>query len=404
MTSAFAVPSSSAAEARDPSPSVALHRAAHVASAKENADANGAYTPVASGVRLLHSRLARNGLVAASFARLQQFVPTAAQQAAGQAQQVGLSYVAPLVTRVDDKLNSAIVSVRGLPAASLSYGTATVAAADSFAFSLTPQLLKPTYTATRAKVADVVSTAVGITERSVERVQAVKAERSQQLWDRLAQVQTQLTSLRDALEKTGAQATQALDLRKHVAELNHKLNRALELAQEKRAQARHLSHEIFESVSELTHQLTNFLETSVLTASQRDLLHSLWVRVVERVNGLKAQLHLAASSASSSGSSSPAESASSRSDSTASQESDAATAAVAPASEAAKDSAIAAASAEESDSKTAPAVVESNGVEAASASGLSKRQPHSSKRGSKKGPSKQQQDEEQKQKIAAENE
>jgi hypothetical protein len=330
-------------------------------------------------------------------------VPTAAQQAAGQAQQVGLSYVAPLVTRVDDKLNSAIVSVRGLPAASLSYGTATVAAADSFAFSLTPQLLKPTYTATRAKVADVVSTAVGITERSVERVQAVKAERSQQLWDRLAQVQTQLTSLRDALEKTGAQATQALDLRKHVAELNHKLNRALELAQEKRAQARHLSHEIFESVSELTHQLTNFLETSVLTASQRDLLHSLWSRVVERVNGLKAQLHLAASSASSSGSSSPAESASSRSDSTASQESDAATAAVAPASEAAKDSAIAAASAEDSDSKTAPAV-ESNGVEAASAAGLSKRQPHSSKRGSKKGSSKQQQDEEQKQKIAAENE
>jgi len=328
------------------------------------------YTPVASSVRLLHSRLSSNALLLASLSRLQALVPAAvaaqAVSAAGQAQALTVTYGAPLVARVDDKINSAITTVRDLPSNTLSYGSAKVAAADSLAYNLTPEALKPAYKSSRALVTDAAA-------KTVERVQSVKAQRGQQLWSKLEQVQAQVASLRAALEKSGAQASQALDLHKRVADLQAKVNSALSLAQEKRAQARHLSQEVLQSVSELTHQLTSYLESSVLTPSQVELVRSLWARVVDRVNSLKAQLHLGSNG------SSPA---SSRSESNASLSG-------ADEPEAAK---AASASSDESDSKVALPSSSAAAAAGTDTNGVHKRQPHSKRAGSKKG-GKQQQDE-----------
>jgi hypothetical protein len=219
-----------------------------------------------------------------------------------------------------------------------------------------------------------------VTGNTVERARAIKAERSQQLWSTLESVQAQVQTLRATIEKSGAQATEALHLQARLAELSAKVTQAINLAQEKRAQARHLSAEVLTTVSELTLQLTNFLETSVLTPSQRDTVHSLWARLIERVAGLKAQIYGTPSNP-------PSPAASSRSDSAASS-TDSVEAAAASSSD--EPAAAEHSAAEESDSKTADTGV--------------KRHAHSKRAHANKLNAKKQQQEEEKQKVAADNE
>lgn len=386
MTSSLSVSASPASVSNDSASSLAAADAA-------------AYTPVATGVKLLTNRVSSNSIVQASLQRLQSLVPASVSQqaasAAVQASALGQSLAAPLVSRVDQNLNSAIVKLLALPA----YGSAKVLQADELAFSYTPERLKPTYSATRQRVSDVVSSAVHLSDRTVEKVQRVRTEQTKALWSALEQVNAQAASLKQAVAQTSSQARQALDLTARLNELQATVAQAIDVAQQKRAQARHLSQEILAQVTDLTMQLTHFLESN-LSEGHRRLLADYWSRLLEGVQLLKESLHLGGTAA--------ASPAASRSDSNASPveldalESEGSASAVLL-------NGVAAAAAEPSQEDAHVLVEEAAAVDAESDSKtspdgsvtLSKR-----KKGGKNGKNAAaaQADEEQKQKVAAENE
>ena len=267
-----------------------------------------AYTPVLSSVKLITDRVSHNGLVRSSLSRLQSMVPESvsatAVSAAGQAAQISEKYAGPLVQRVDSSLNGAIVGLLSLPA----YGSAKVQRADEIAYALTPEMLKSTYSATRAATLNTVTKVKDLSGRGIETVSRVRSERSAQLKSALSQLQAKIDALRTTLANTSSQARQALDLQTRISELQAKVNQAIGVATEKGAQARHLSNEILTSAADLTVQFRGFVESN-LSDSQRDTLSSYWARVMEGVNALKESLHL--------GGSNVASPASSRSDSAA---------------------------------------------------------------------------------------
>lgn len=284
------------------SPSACVSNASASASAAADVDvsvaSSAAYTPVATSVKMLTDRVSSNSLVQASLQRLQSLVPASVSQqaasAAVQASALGQSLAAPLVTRVDQNLNSAIVKLLALPA----YGSAKVHQADELAFSYTPERLKPTYSATRQRVSDAVTHAVQLSDRTVEKVQRVRSEQTKALWSALEQVNAQAASLKQAVAQTSSQARQALDLTARLNELQSTVAQAIDVAQQKRAQARHLSQEILAQVTDLTMQLTHFLESN-LSEGQRRLVADFWSRLLEGVQVLKESLHLGGTAAAS---------------------------------------------------------------------------------------------------------
>lgn len=256
------------------------------------------YTPVLSSVKIISDRVSSNGFVQSSLQKLQSIVPESvtaqAVAAAGQAHSLSDKYAAPLVTRVDTNLSNYIVRLLALPSTSLAYGSAKVHQVDDFAYSLTPAFAKPTYVATRQRVADTIELAKEVSGRTVDTVKRVKTERSEALWNALEQVSQQIASLKAAVASSSTQARQALDLHHRLSELQAKV---AEATASKRAQARHRSQEILHSVQELGVGLSGFLESN-LTTQQRDTLHAYWSRLLEGVNALKDSLHLGGTPAS----------------------------------------------------------------------------------------------------------
>lgn len=251
-----------------------------------------AYTIVASGVSLVSEKVRTNARLQSALSTLQSYLPLivseTAVKSAGQLQQLSQTYAQPIVARVDGKLSHAIVSVMAAPQRTVAYGQETISAVDSFAFAHTPEVLKPTYAATRTKTLSVVHSAT-------ERVVALKRQSGDPLWGRLTSKLTQLSanlqSVRQTLVDAGANAVAVAHVGERIADLQAKIGAAVAATRAKGAQARALSTDVLRAVSEAGLSVVNLVESS-LTKQQAEIVHGLWSRVLETVSSVRDTLQL----------------------------------------------------------------------------------------------------------------
>lgn len=246
------------------------------------------YAPLQTSVEVVSARIKSNARLQSALAALQTYLPQAvtdqAVRSAANLQQLSSQYGTPLVARVDDKISTAIVTLLAAPA----YGTAKVAAADSLAYSYTPERLKSTYVATRTRAISAVHTAS-------ERVVQLKRQRGEPLWERLTtgldQLSKNIAAMRTALAEAGTNAVAQAQASERLADLQSKVSSAVAAARAKGAQARALSQELLASVSDAAAQLTQFVESN-LTEQQAATVRTLWAKLLEGASVLKETLHI----------------------------------------------------------------------------------------------------------------
>lgn len=253
------------------------------------------YTPVARSVELVSTSLRSNARLQSALATLSSYLPVAVTESAvasaTQIQLLSNTYATPIVTKVDDHLSNAIVKILAAPA----YGSAKVQQADSLAFSITPEVLKPAYTGVRTRTLSAVNTAT-------ERVVALKRQRGDPLWERLTtgldQLSKNIATMRAALAEAGTNAVATAHVGERLAELQSKVTVAITAARAKGAQARQISQDLLANVTEHAHALTAMLESS-LTEQQAQIVRNVWSKVLETVSTVRETLHISGSAASS---------------------------------------------------------------------------------------------------------
>lgn len=256
------------------------------------ASSQPSYTPVTTSVEILSARLRSNQRLQSALSTLQAYLPqavtTSAVKSATQLQQLSQTYGTPLINKVDGKISDAILTILAAP----SYGQKKVAAVDEFAFAHTPDLLRPAYTATRTRTLSAVN-------QATEKVVALKRQRADPLWEKLTsgldQVSKNLSSMRALLAEAGTNAVATAQIGQRIGDLQLKVTAAVAAAREKGEQARALSRELLQSVSEFAQHSTTFLEStleSTLTEQQAQTVRTLWSRILDTVGSVKDSLHL----------------------------------------------------------------------------------------------------------------
>jgi len=257
-------------------------------------EALASITPVRTSVTLLSTRVRNSALLHASLSKLQSLLPTPvtseAVRRAHQLSELGRQLGDPLVSKVDGNLASALIALSKLPA----YGSAKIGAADELAYSYTPSALKPTYTATRQRVSDVVTSASA-------RVQRVAKERgvhinTQALWlalnSKVEQISAQLAALRESVathSHTAVERLAALHLTNHLQTLQGLLAQAVELARTKGHQAQQLSVELRSALLDATSSVSAYIDSN-LSESYREALLVAWNKIQEGVSSMRETL------------------------------------------------------------------------------------------------------------------